>query len=623
MSSDYELGAIQLPNPKTISVDKSKEAIAGIDMGSRNSIIAMKYGTAIDYHFDSGEYIYTFCNSLTPFDIDAWPDVQRIFGVTNCEVDKNFLSAVLDYTDVQEKERKVPYLHGRIAADISSESYKRILDLARQIPTKVGQTRVDAIGLHSNFKKALWAYGAGDTASGPVILFVNNLLHKIVLNAFSQGYGKITVRFTAPNEKCGNKLHELWDKTISDFVNEYGIGTGADIKSAVFQNTAPDGTEKKMSYMLESEALYHNIRNATGKKGAHEFTIVVDGGDSTFDVSLFRKVAGGDFSLSRMFSISYGGYRLIIQSVREIMGATKDGTEKYTSTDFLPVWGRQEATGEMDKADKKIILPLIASMASQPNVETIKKGENNEEELLSFDIDWNSDSVNEAIYKLVEEVGFNKENKVTNKIIELIRVKYLLLMNAIIETCIGLLPAEETGDHTITLSLYGGANSVLKLLYDGVNFANEFGNTVKKWLSHYHNPREINNVQVQYNVVREKTELVTGLVESSGAAKQQILEDSFNKKECFDPSHYQETIAFVFDSSSAIKKALEYSDMQSNADLASSDPEEIHTNIVASVKGKESLDDPYCSGFPEEVFERLYTLFRALEVYPYNEGIDN
>ena len=621
MSSDCELGAIQLPKPNTIPVDKSKEAIAGIDMGSRNSIIAMKYGTAIDYHFDSGEYIFTFCNSLTPFDDDAWPDVQRIFGVTNCEVDKNFLSAVLDYTDVPERERRVPYLHGRIAADISSESYKRILDLARQIPTNIGQTRVDAIGLHSNFKKALWAYGAGETASGPVILFVNNLLHKIVLNAFSQGYGKITVRFTAPNEKCGNKLHDLWDRTIRNFVDEYGVGTGAEIKSANFQNTASDGTEKIMGYMLESEALYHNIRNATGRKGVHEFTIVVDGGDSTFDVSLFRKVAGGDFSLSRMFSISYGGYRLIIQSVREIMGAIKDGgTNKYTSIDFLPVWGSQDPTGEMDKADKKIIQPLIASMASRSDAETINK---DTKELLSFGIDWNSDSVNEAIYKLVEEVSFNKENPLANKIIELIRVKYLLLMNAIIETCIGLLPAEETGDRTITLSLYGGANSVLKLLYDGVNFANEFGDTVKKWIGHYHNPRQIENVQVQYKVVREKTELVTGLVESSGAAKQQILKDSFNKMKCFDPSHYQKTIDFVFDSSSEIKSALEYSDMQSNADLASSAPEDIHTNIVASVKGKESLDDPYCSGFPEEVFERLYTLFRALEVYPYNDVTNN
>lgn len=626
MSSDYELGVIQLPTPNTIPVDKSKEAIAGIDMGSRNSIIAMKYGNAIDYHFDSGEYIFTFCNSLTPFNPDAWTDVQRIFGVTNCEVDKNFLSAVLDYTDVPEKERKVPYLHGRIAADISSESYKRILDLARQIPSvnvKVGQTRVDAIGLHSNFKKALWAYGAGDTASGPVILFVNNLLHKIVLNAFSQGYGKITIRFTAPNEKCGNKLHDLWDKTIQGFVSEYGVGTGAEISSAIFQNTAPDGTQKNMSYMLESEALYHNIRNATGKKGVHEFTIVVDGGDSTFDVSLFRKVAGGDFSLSRMFSISYGGYRLIIQSVREIMSAKKDGTKEYTSTDFLPVWGSQEATGEMDKTDKKIILPLIASMAARPDAETIKRDGNGEEELLSFDINWNSDSVNEAIYKLVEEVSFNKENPLAQKIIELIRVKYLLLMNAIIETCIGLLPSEETGDHTITLSLYGGANSVLKLLYDGVNFANEFGDTVKKWLNHYYNPRRIDNVQVQYKVVREKTELVTGLVESSGAAKQEILKDSFSKIEPFDPSHYQKTIEFVFDSSSRIKNALEYSDMQINADLASSDPKEIHTNIVTSVKGRESLDDPYCSGFPEEVFERLYTLFRALEVYPYNDVTDN
>ena len=593
-----ELGAIGTGTPPVIQVNPANKAVVGMDMGSRNSIVAMNIGggAKVDYHYarktlKNTELNYAFCDSFTPMKKGGgWEEIRNLFGVQSNDSEYSFISSVLDYTDEPNPDlRRNPYEHGRIVADLKTEAYQKVLEKAKLVDGTVSP--MDDIGLHSDFKRKLWDLtDAHATVCPEVELFVKNACYQMVLNALQQQCGDITIRFTAPNDTCGNTLQTLWISVIKATRNDLGIPTSVHI--------TPD------NYMTEAVALFHNISQVTGIEAAHNYTIVIDGGDSTFDVSLFN--SQGKYSLCSSFSIKYAGQNLMIDSIKEVGSRLEMNAQTFKS-----LWGQQQMLAGNGN-NNKTIEDLVGSIKDANDM-----------------IVWDNDSTKDVLYKLIEDYGFNPTAQAAKKIVALIKLKYCLLLNAVLETCINILP-DNVYDPTITISLYGGANNVARLLFPDTK--SELKAMIKEWLKTYKNPAKIEDVVINYKVNKNKEELVKGLVLSTATAPTNPLKDQFSDMDIYSNDTYESVVSRVFKQSEVNSPywdsntcLLYIPGFSSTAHLAPGRTDEKDTEDIKKQKAKivfEKIKQSVCAelgddllGVPNDLYYSLYTLLCATEQY--------
>ncbi|MDE6784880.1 MAG: hypothetical protein K2J26_05865, partial [Ruminococcus sp.] len=484
-----QFGVILLPKPKKKTLDTDRTAIVGVDMGSRNSIVAYyRKGndTRINFTYNRNDLIGNVCNDSRPQDQNEREQLLNLHGLSGEPVEKSFTSAVLDYMDCDAIDRTDPMVHGRVVADLSEGSFKKIMGLAKDVTEEPDDgDKLSLIGYHSNFKRNLWTPENEKIRKPCVKLFVRNICYRLLLNAFLNDCGKIELRFTAPNGTVGDRLKGYWIEALGLAKTEFGL---------------PDNISNNISvddYKLESVALYHHIQNDPDDL-PYPYSIIIDGGDSTFDVSMIYKGPDDTTRLCQNFSIKYAGYDLLVKSITKV--ALK---KNYNLDDFISMW-------VSDDADKKEELKEEIRKLAEVGV-----GNNN--------VDWeNSKTVEDIVYKLVESsnYGLHKNSTAAKDAVSLVRLKYLLLLNAIIQTCIDSIPIGEISDETTTKNvsvfLYGGANNIAKLLYgDRKSIEKKLGSIMTNWLDRYENPAKVKRIELRYNVNPDKTELVSGLVQTT------------------------------------------------------------------------------------------------------------
>ena len=525
-----ELGVITIPEPPVTIVDPASTAIVGIDMGSRNSIVAtynVNAGT-INYIYSAGklqgkDLNYIFCNY--PTESADWDERCNMFGTPtgvskNCE--DSFISSVLDYINIVGQKYE-PYAHGRLIADLNDKTYQKILNMAKNLKNTT-KSPMEEIGLYNGFKEKLYKLVPGQNPAAEVELFIKNACYQMILNAFCEGCGKINFNFTAPDDNTGSILQQIWATAIASAGKLFKIPANIVITPS--------------NYMLESAALFYNISQIGGMHGVHQYAITIDAGDSTFDIALFSYDKNDNAvtrKLNKNFSIKYAGKRLMVESIIEVCKH-----ENVNPAKFVDLWGQAGMFVAAAAGMKKAITAFVDTIIKNTN-----KGSC---------IEWNNDSTEDVIYKLIENFGLNVGTAdpivkpIMEKIKSLINLKYCLLLNVILEFCVSILPADDIIDHTITVALYGGTNNVAKLLYP-VNTAKALQNLMDGWLKSYKNNPGIENSDVRYCVDGHnsgKKELVSGLVK----AKPQPINDKtkkvFDCAEKYSHDTYFNVISQVF-----------------------------------------------------------------------------
>lgn len=609
-----ELGTMYIPKPPVTIVNPASNAVVGIDMGSRNSIVAtynVNMGN-INYIYSTcdlkGKPLnYIFCNYIPCNDAELaeMDEACNMFGsptshVANCE--NSFISSVLDYINIPG-DKYEPYEHGRLIADLEDATYQKILDMA----TKLGKAVIhpmDDIGLHNGFKEKLYRLTMGMDLPPEVELFIKNACYQMVLNAFCEGCGNISLNFTAPDDDTGNILQTTWQ----DAINNQKILF--DIPATINITAAP--------YMLESAAIFYNLSQIVGMEGVHQYAITIDAGDSTFDVSVFSCDKGAvKHNLNETFSIKYAGKRLIVESIIDVCKANK-----VTSTVFCNLWG----TVGMMHGKKALPTP-------EPFVKTITDANN--------DIDWDKDSTKDVIYKLIENFGLNifiatpLEKPIMEKIKNFINLKYCLMLNAILETCISILPSGDIVDPTITVAFYGGTNNVANLLYN--NPTCDLKNLMDSWLPTYANNAGITGTDVKFNVKGAqsgKQDLVNGLVRATPAPMTKKLIHVADGATDYSHDIYFNTISQIFPKPKDGQTSPYWElDATGNYTCILDIPENIISNIPAvAAKSFANIENDVKKSFllpagapplnlPTELIYPLYTFFLAIEKFKNINGI--
>ena len=571
-----ELGVINVTLPKTIALDRNRRAIMGVDMGSRNSIVAYyreNSGEQPMYIYNRNNLVHNICNSYAPMSDDVWTELLNLHGLSAGKVENSFTSAVLDYMDEDAPFRTDPMVHGRIIADLSESSFKKIIKLAEQVETPTdSNNKLEEIGYHSNFKRLLWDSSDVEGIGAHVALFVKNICYRLLLNALLQRCGRIELRYTAPNDQVGGILRQHWIDALSLAKEEF------EIPDTFFTNIAIS------NFRLESVALYHHVQN-NPENLPYRYSIIIDGGDSTFDVSMIVKDSNDTPHLCQNFSIKYAGYNLLIKSIIDVAVS-----KNYSLADFVAMWVPRSGIRNTEEDNKKIN-DLMASI--------VKDGV----------INWDSSkSVEDVVYKLIEKTphGLCKNSDKAKDVISLIKLKYLLLLNAIIETCVDSIP-DDNSNQPVSVFLYGGANNMAKLLYDDkATIEKELGALMTTWLKRYENNSKTPSIDLRYKVNPNKTELVSGLVQTSTNTNKIEKGAIDSKPQKYTQDTYDKIINSVFtkakdpefwDGNNFI---LNIPDITRRAELIGSDPEEVMTQCKTMISGsfREKIDVPNRAVYP-------------------------
>lgn len=573
-----ELGVIKVSLPKSIALNPIKKAIMGVDMGSRNSIVAYyeeNSGNNPMYIYNYKNLVYDICNSYSPMSEDEWAELLNLHGLSGGLVEKSFTSAVLDYMDEDAPLRKDPMIHGRIIADLSESSFKKIIKLAEQFETPTdnnNNNKLEEIGYHSNFKRLLWDSDDVAGVGAHVALFVKNLCYRLLLNALMQRAGKIELRYTAPNDQVGKILKQHWTDALELAKEEFGI------PDTFFTNIVVS------NFKLESVALYHHVQNNPANL-PYRYSIIIDGGDSTFDVSMIVKDSAGMPHLCQNFSIKYAGYNLLVKSIIDV--AMK---KNYSLADFVAMWVPKSGIRNRDEDNKKIN-DLMAPV--------LKGGV----------INWDSSkSVEDVVYKLIEKTphGLCKNSDKAKDVVSLIKLKYLLLLNAIIETCVDSIP-DDNSDQPVSVFLYGGANNMAKLLYDDeTTIEYELGALMSEWLKRYENTSKTPSIDLRYKVNPDKTELVSGLVQTNTITSKRDAAAVDSKPGKYTQDTYDGIINGMFTKEKdpefwdGSKCILDIPDITRRAELIGSTPEDVMTQCKGMISGsfREKINVPNRAVYP-------------------------
>lgn len=581
-----ELGVISIGLPRSIALDPNKKAIMGVDMGSRNSIVAYYQDNSRNeplYIYNYADLIYDVCSSYAPMAAEEWDELLNLHGLSGGLVQNTFTSAVLDYMDEDAPSRTDPMIHGRIIADLSESSFKKIIKRAEQITTPIDDNnKLGEIGYHSNFKRTLWDSNDIVGVAPHVALFVKNLCYRLLLNAFKQCCGKVELRFTAPNDQVGSILRQHWTDALDLAKDEFGI------PDTLFTNLSV------ANYKLESVALYHHVKN-NPRSLPYRYSVIIDGGDSTFDVSMIVKDPTGIPHLCQKFSIKYAGYNLLVRSIIDV--AMK---KRYTVSDFQSMWIPRSGIrnrNEEAAAIKDLMDPILTN------------GE----------INWDSTkSVEDVVYKLIEKtpLGLCTTSDKAKEVVAIIKLKYLLLLNAIIQTCIDSIP-DDNSDQPVSVFLYGGANNIAKMLYGSpADVERELGRQMTGWLKRFENNSNTPSIDLNYKVNPDKTELVKGLVQSDYIANNDEVAAKDASPTAFTQEIYDGIISGVFGEKPSSefmngdKCILDIPGITRRAELIGSSPEVIITQCRAMISGafEEQVDIPNRAVYP--LATMLYAIWK-------------
>ena len=526
-----EIGYIVVPEPPVWDCDTTKQAKLALDMGSRRSVINCQVGKTSNFNF----YQPNRCvKRLTEIEIEQRQDnadalermtfLRTLFleGTHNANT-STFVSSVIQYDlegNVTEEDRTTPFIGGRIIADMSSD----FTDIIKKVFSADGgdagnkaaaEDALASLGILSDFKRRILAAAIYGDFTDVQALFVKDAALHMALNALSNNCANLEYHFSTPTVNAGNDLASCWNDVKEKYLNNA-------LNGCVITINAPH---------LESEALYRFKHDQLKASGAYRYTILIDGGDSTFDISLIEHTINtpqtSTPTVKRNLSIRYAGQNILVDSIRDVCRKWNIKKEE-----FLLLWdvGANKNSHQEDTYYELSEMLFKYSDDNNTVPEAIWKGEYAKDviyqliEKLGLDPMYDMVSRQKYPRHLREtkrrELSYEEQQKCDHfweMVLDTIRFKYLMLMRCIllnVQNLISFDPKETT--KTVQVLLYGNTNHVAELVWPdgrhGIDMA-----SMQKWMLDVFSYTRSVSTEPSVEVADQETSQITTHVEHGDA----------------------------------------------------------------------------------------------------------
>lgn len=417
------------------SLIAGRNAIAAMDMGCRNSIVAQKIDGINEVNF-----VYRSSNLLL---------LLASFDKGSESAESNSLMTELQMLgdgSLTDKYTSAVYLkHGIVSSNVFIDG--NTVDINKEA---IYQSASMSTDFKAEGKRELLK-----TLHNPTVVALSPDLHILMTQAllfslicaFDNNASHLMWKYSAPNRGSLNYLQERWSETV----NNINQNISSVIDTAV--KLTPNG-------LLEGEALFSYIKRQRGIQ-VWQRTLIIDGGDGTFDSLLLNyDQSKQGYQTVSQFSLDFAGNNILLQSALDVKNAYKvpEKATNVSEVDFVAQLIKrknlaqrgQELCVESDLAD----LLRISNSANNKALET-------------------DASIVHRIYKLIEFEGRGLKN--ANEIRTLLTItddsrvvafyrmivfKYVMLLHAIYAYYCPQLVLDGSG-----LQFYGGTNELLHAVF--------------------------------------------------------------------------------------------------------------------------------------------------------------
>lgn len=420
------------------SLIEGRDAVAAMDMGCRNSIVAQRISG-----INGTQFVYRSPNLLLQF---------ASFDKGNNSAESNSLMTELQMLGdgtLTDKYTSAVYLkHGITSSNVFVDGNTVDINNEAIYQSASMSTDFKADGKRELLKTL---HNAIPVALSPDlhILMSQALLFSLIC-AFDNNASQLTWKYSAPNRGSLSYLQQRW----SAIVNAINQCVSNVLGAAV--SLTPNG-------ILEGEALFSYIISQRGMQ-VWQRTLIVDGGDGTFDSLLldYDQQQQGYRTVSQ-FSLDFAGNNILLQSALDIINAyyVAEQPEDVSESDFVA-----QLIKRRDLAQRNQELRVEPDIAALLRISGDAGADTNIQET--------DDSIVHRIYKLIEFEGrgFKKAQEIKNlltitddsRVVAFYRMivfKYVMLLHAIYAYYCPQLELSGSG-----LQFYGGTNELLHSVFD-------------------------------------------------------------------------------------------------------------------------------------------------------------
>lgn len=526
-----EIGYIVVPEPPVKDCNTNNQAKLALDMGSRRSVINCQVDANPNFNFYQRE---SCLKRLTEIEIDQNPEnnseqelmkfLRVLFLEGTYTGSSTFVSSVIQYDleeNVSDADKTTPFIGGRIIADMSSEFsniIKKVFstDGEDEDVKAAADDALASLGILSDFKRKILASAIFGNFTDAQALFVKDAALHMALNALSNGCANLEYHFSTPTLNAGNDLAGCWNDVKHMYLDKA-------LQGCVITINSPH---------LESEALYRFKHSKLKQTGAYRYTILIDGGDSTFDISLIEHTIDSPHAstptVKRNLSIRYAGQNILVDSIRDVCRHWNIKKEE-----FLLLWN----VGDKNSTQKEIYKELSEML--------FKYGDTVPEAI------WKGEYAKDVIYQLIEKLGLDPMYVMVAKqkypkhledekrktpsheviqrcehfwemVLDIIRFKYLMLMRCILLNVQDLISFDlKDPTKTVQVLLYGNTNHVAELVWpDGRQGVDVI--SMQQWMldvfSYIRADAAKPSVQDTDQVTNQETSQITNHVVNNGAS---------------------------------------------------------------------------------------------------------
>ena len=657
-----ELGCFFLDIPKH-TVSLAKTASVGLDMGSRNSVVICDDGGAAAIHtyhpVFNGQSLYKCIVKMDTTDDPQGTEQMELLRAIFTEGEslphgnQSFVSTVYTF-DNFTAANNTPFKTCRVVTAISPEQMNHIMaqfqDHARSNKQEPVQ-KLSEIGIYRDFKrKSLQEAATTHSVSGATESFLLDAMYHMILNALVRGCGDIEIYFSVPTKKYAEAMNQTiigLIKSEKGFLRQnFNLKQIGYYDAGVLQNLSIEGTGiqlKQMYPKLEAIALFGNLPLPGAGSAPELYSVVIDGGDSTFDVSLIdytQTVNMGGAASSRVqrnFSIAYAGAKILVDTIIDVCSKLK-----VNFGVFLALWA---CNNPVDLSNKdSLVVSAAMTVFDVPKDSPM-------EDLLERTVEWgvNDNDKNaegtplrDAVYRLIEGPGLNnpshrdnitivsnaichdhaQANNIADRAVYVLRVintviryKYVSILTIILsDLAEDIFPEGAVAKDTAKIAavyLYGGTNRLAHSIWSSDDAMKGW---IQKWWNNNTGRSDI-HWEVKYKVKSQKTDLVTGLLQDRSA---QVVQRSIDPPEDvrYTTRKYIEYVDRLDDDSDRLfSQLLENIASNRESPLAQAD-ELVDNTIVYPVDLRNRLEDNFGISFniQPQTYELLYTFFLSLDM---------
>lgn len=434
----HYIGCICMGKPEKMvdRLDETKQAYFGIDLGTSNTITALKEKDSnnIDYQLHQSDYLMPLVKDANS---NRMIQFQNRLYVPSYDCKGKYPTMCSLYADILDEVRAKNYEDGCAIFPKQDETEELLRDV-NDLMDK---------GIYSELK-----LGESKGRNGIALkLYIRNLIYLGCLRTVMNGIGRVKILMSFPREEIKKRIKEQMSTIQSEMKNITG------------------SLKIDVAYMLEAEAdryfLRHEFEKTPEKNvGRQSVYSIIDIGDGTSDFNLFVRPKGTAEAKHLQCSVKYAGRDLTVKSIV---------TNYADSERFRDIWNiktenelnsRKLSAQEGQKENKKRENALSLVRKFQQCETELAERRKDISKAGAYGIEI---TMQKIVVMLLENIGLKEDLReeyldIHRNFITLLKFKYLNLLRLCGEMMKGFQVLEDSD--SFKLYLYGGGKNGIKYI---------------------------------------------------------------------------------------------------------------------------------------------------------------